>query len=722
MKKFFYPILLSLMIITGCNTPAQSPTPTATATRAPAATPTPNATPVTDIAAAETAGRAFLSAWEKQDYPTMHSLLAPSLRAGLSLEDFTSAYESPLNITTAISVSIVPQTLGIEGQNAWISFEETWHTGMFGEIRANNQLSLIKEQAQWWVNWKKSAIWPDFAEGHNFAVDYQIPPRANIYDRNGAGLAVPLTIVTVGVIPEQIENEGAVIEALVQVLNKSAEEIRATYAGQPANWYIPIGDITGEENLTYDAALSQPGIERRDRTGRLYPLEGVASHVVGWVSPIPIEGYDLYRQQGYRGDEWVGISGLEAWGERILAGQNGGRLYIVQQDGTYVQGLSERRPVRGRSIYTTIDRDLQHYAEQVLNNRRGAVVALDVHTGAVLAMTSGPRFDNNIFIRPTDELQRQYILNDPNRPLINRAIQGQYPSGSVFKIVTLAAALEAGNLSPESVFHCPGYWDGLGTPNRKLCWLETGHGDITLQDALSASCNVTFYEVGKILYNADPNILSTYGKALGLGQKTGLPELQEAAGLMPGPEWKKQTYNTNWALGDAANLAIGQGYLVITPLQIARMVAAVANGGTLYRPYLVDHLGDANGTTEQVATAQAVGRLPISANNLAIIQQAMYGTTTAPVGTATHRFYGLPVAVAGKTGTAEHANQEDDPHSWFAGYFPADAPQIAMAIIVEYAGEGSSVAAPMFRQIVELYYGYVVTPLPEPTPTSQEEP
>ncbi len=706
--------LFLVVLLAGCNNmPSVAPS-VATTTTTTAFTPVPTPSPTLDVATPESVGRDFLSAWEMGNYAEMYTLLLPSLRAGLAQADFESAYRSAVDLTTTISVTLTPQTLSIDGDKAWIAFTEVWHTGLFGALQAANQLSLVKENAQWGIDWHRDTIWPDLVSDNTFAVEYQIPPRANIYDRNGAGLAIPSTIVTVGVIPQEIQDEAAVLNALSQALELSVDKIQAAYAGQPAHWFIPIQDISGETSLAYNDLFSLPGIQRRERTGRLYPLDGVAAHVIGWLSPIPEESYSVYRQQGYRGDELVGIAGLEAWGESILAGKNGGRLSIVSADGTHIKSLVERRPERGRAIYTTIDRELQHSAEQALGERRGAIVALDVQTGAILALTSGPHFDNNIFIHLTDTWSRQAVLNNPDLPLLNRAIQGVYPSGSIFKIVTMAAGLEAGGLTAESSFFCPGYWDGLGEMNRKVCWLETGHGAITLKDALSASCNVTFYEVGKILDGIAPDTLSTYGRAFGFGAKTGLQEFADAPGLIPDPEWKQATYREGWGTGDTVNLAIGQGYLLVTPLQVARMMAAVANGGTLYRPYIVDRVVDSTNDIEPITQPQATGRLPISQANLQIIQEALYGVTTASLGTATHRFQGLDIPVAGKTGTAEQPDKDALPHSWFAGYFPADNPQIAMAVLVENAGEGSTVAAPMFRQVIEGYYGLPITPLPTP--------
>ncbi len=694
-------LLLILFLMEGCAAPATPPSPSP-----PALPPTP--TP--DFEAPSRAGQAFLAAWERSDYPAMYALLAPSLRQGLDEEKFTEAYRTALTTATVITLTAQPLQLGLSGTTAWLDFHESWQTALFGRLQANNRLPLVQEEGRWWVEWRREVIWPDLSGGNRLAVEYQVPPRANIYDRNGAGLAVESTIVTVGVVPGQIEDEQAVLAALAALFDRPQEEIRALYAGQPDDWFIPIGELSAEESLAHDDLLSLPGILRRERTGRTYP-DAVAPHVIGWVGPIPAEKADLYRQRGYRADAQVGIAGLEAWGESLLAGRNGGLLYVIAEDGSYVKGLAERRPQRGRSLYTTIDRDFQLAVQSILSDRQGSIVALDVHSGAVLAMASGPGFDNNLFVNPQATEARQHLLADPRHPLFNRATQGTYPLGSVFKIVTMAAGMDSGLVEPQSTFYCPGYWDGLGAANRKSCWLKSGHGTLTLESGLIQSCDVVFYEVGYRLDGQDPNLLPTYGSAFGLGEATGLRELPEATGLMPSPAWKQSTYLEGWATGDSVNLAIGQGFLLVTPLQVARMMAAVANGGTLYRPYLVARTDDGTGygaTTEPTV----VGRLPIDEAELRVIQEALHAVTTSPHGTATFRFRGLSVPVAGKTGTAEAPGEEAEPHAWFAGYFPADDPQVALVVMVENGGEGSTIAAPLFRQVVEAYYGLPLTPLP----------
>jgi penicillin-binding protein 2 len=436
---------------------------------------------------------------------------------------------------------------------------------------------------------------------------------------------------------------------------------------------------------------------------------------------MPAEELDDYRARGYRGDEWVGVAGLERWGEPYLAGGHGGSLYLMSTAGQILSTIAHRDAVPSRAVYTTFDRGFQQQVEEILGNRRGAIVVLDVHSGAIRALASAPTFDSNIFVGPAGDLERSAILSNPNHPLLNRATQGTYPCGSVFKIVTIQAALETAEMGPETSFWCPGYWEGLGSAYRKTCWKGDGHGHITLKDALTASCDVTFYSLGQTLNEIDPTILPAFGRAFGLGEATGIQALQEASGLMPDPAWKQTVQGEGWWVGDSVNLAIGQGYLLVTPLQVARMMAAVANGGTLYQPYVVERIASAGEAhPEVILEPEATGTLPASSEQLTIIQQALAGVTTAPIGTATHRFRGMSIAVAGKTGTAEAPGAESLPHSWFAAYAPADDPEIAVVALVENAGEGSQVAAPMVRQAVEAYFGLPLTPLPpaaQPTPT-----
>jgi len=389
--------------------------------------------------------------------------------------------------------------------------------------------------------------------------------------------------------------------------------------------------------------------------------------------------------------------------------------------------------VVSRPIYLTLQRDFQLQVQEILGDRAGAIVVLDVNSGAVRAMASGPSFDPNVFINPNAAAERSALLFDPRRPLLNRATQGTYPLGSVFKIITMAAALEETDYAPDSLYTCAGVWSELGPGAIKHDWLEGGHGTITLVQALERSCNIYFYHLGLTLSNIGFDILPEYARAFGLGQPTGIEGVVEVGGLVPDPTWKLENHGEVWTAGDSVNLSIGQGFLTVTPLQVARYIAAVANGGTLYRPNVLDHIEaapDGSSVTE-VIESQVLGELPLSEEHLNAIRAGLEGAAQRSSGTATHRFYNLSIPVAGKTGSAEAIGATSLPHSWFAGYAPANChelpegceEQIAVVVMVENAGEGSSVAAPLFRQVVEAYFNLPLTPLPPealpPTPTPE---
>lgn len=705
---------LLLAFMTACRgAPSPSPEPTV-----PLPSPTP--TPLPDTPEATAA--AFLSAWEEDNYNTMYSLLAPASQASTDVAGFAARYQAVLQTATVLTTTATPKAALQQRDHAQVTYQLTWETALVGTLVTDTVMSLSVNQGRWGVDWSGDMIWPGLGQSNYLYMEHHIPTRANIYDRNGLALASRGTIVSVGVVPGQIEDEEQVLAALTQVTGLPPEEVQERYADRPAEWWAPIADIPAQVSIDHaDLLLNTPGIEAREKEARTYWGGGIAPHMVGWVAPIPAEEEQRYRTQGYRGDERVGVAGLERWGESYLAGTHGGTLYLMDASGNPLSVVAEREAVPSRPIYTTFDREFQQRVQEILGDRKGAIIVLDVHTGAVLALASGPSFDPNVFIGPASALERDAVLSNPNNPLINRATQGTYPCGSVFKIVTMDAALESGIMQPDTTFWCPGYWEGLGPDYRKTCWKEEGHGNIRLDDALTASCDVTFYAVGQSLDETDPTILPAFGRDFGLGQPTGLEGMEEVAGLVPSPTWKEETYGEGWWVGDTINLSIGQGYLLVTPLQVARMMAAVANGGTLYRPYVVGRVAPAGEELpEIVVEPEEVGSLPTSPEYLAVIQDALAGVTTDSIGTASHRFTGLSIPVAGKTGTAQAPGAESLPHSWFAAYAPADDPEIAILAMAENAGEGSEVAAPMVRQVVEIYYGLPVTALPpeaQPTPT-----
>jgi penicillin-binding protein 2 len=674
--------------------------------------PSPSPSPTLILRSHEETAAQFLAAYERLDYPSMYGYLSPGTCERVSVDDFSQRHGNAMAGATVITVTAAPQSALRQDDRAEVAFNLVLETGLVGSLEADVVMTLGLYDGEWLVEWDEGLIWPQLAGDRYFHMDYTIPARANIYDRSGLGLATEGQIVSVGVIPGAIEDEDALLDALETLLPLTREEIRDRYASAPPDWRVPVADITAAESIEQNELLSSfPAIFRETKEARTYPGGGVAPHLVGRIAPLPASQVDAYRARGYRGDEWVGITGLEQWGEEYLAGRHGGVLSIVSAEGEWVTTVAEEPALPSQPIATTFERGFQEQVQQILGERKGAIVVLDVNSGAVRALASGPGYDQNVFIGPTAGADSATVLSDPRNPLFNRATHGSYPLGSVFKIVTMAAGMEAAGMDPlETTFFCSGYWEGLGSAFGKSCWKTDGHGTIALQYGLTVSCDVVFYTVGQALHELDPEALPAYGDAFGFGQLTGLEGVVESEGLMPGPAWKRDTLDEPWWAGDTVNIAIGQGYMLVTPLQVARMMAAVANGGTLYRPFAVSRVG--TGTGGLATQPQVVGQLPLEPENLQAIQEALLAVTASPVGTAYWSHVGLDIPVAGKTGTAEAPGPDPLPHSWFAAYAPADVPEIAIVVLVEHAGEGSTVAAPLTRQVIEAYYGLDLTPLP----------
>lgn len=731
-------LLAILAILSACSDDGILPQPrdsleVVTLTPLPTPTESPTEAPVTEDASG--IGRAFFRAWEGMDFLGMYSVLAPQSQAVVDSLSFVQIYEQSMETAAVRSVRSQPLAIIQNDGTAELSVRVTWDTSVVGTFSRDYDVPLVFEQGRWGIVWDESLILPELEGGYKLFMEYRIPARANIYDINGLALAYQGNVVGLGVIPGQIEDEEGLLAALSPVLRKETDAIREIYAPALPDWYWPVGEVREEVMQEYatnlqpffGAGLAPP----RVRLSRLYTDAGIAVHIVGYTGFIPAEELAAYEEQGYRGDEQVGLAGLEAWGEDYLNGERGGTLIVVGSSGEYVTTVHELAPKQARSLYTTIDRDFQQAVEQTLSSailshplaEAGSIVVLDVDSGAVRAMASYPSYNPRIFDASREDSAAELgaVLSDPLRPLVNRATQGVYPSGSTFKIVTMAAALNSGLYTPETRYYSTGTWDRLGEAYVKTDWLEGGHGNISLRQALVVSCNSCFYDVGFNLNAADDHLLSDTARAFGLGSVTGI-QLEESAGLIPSPEWKLANEGEGWAPGDAVNMAIGQGFVEVVPLQMANLIAAVANGGTLYRPTVIDRIGPAGGAPEEPWPIQELGRLPLTQEHLEVIRESLWNVANSRSGTATHRFVGLPVPVAGKTGTAEDPPRNT--HAWFVGYAPAapyvlsdgtelERPEIAVVVMLENAGEGSAVAAPVFRRVVELYYNITpVTPLP----------
>jgi penicillin-binding protein 2 len=720
-RPISYLALLALILI-ACK-PTTSPTDI----------PTPTPLPITSPAY-QTA-QAFLDAWAEGQYEAMYALVSSEVRASTPLAEFQRIYQEVAQEATILAVHPAMGAVLEEGLQARATFAADVETSFVGAFHVENELPLAWEQNKWVVAWSKQCIFREL-EGQNLVhMVSRSPVRANIYDAQGRGLAVQGSQVTVGVVPGEIKDEAAVLARLSLVLNMPQAEIAAKYQDLPPTWFIPIGDISVEDSRKhYDLLSSEPGISLREKLVRVYRAPSAAPHLVGFMGKIQAEELETWQQAGYTGDELVGRTGMEAWGEPYLAGQRGGVLTIITPEGQVAATLARREAVTARSVYLTFDYDFQRKVEDLLGERKGSVVVMDVDDGRILAMATWPRFDIDRFAEGIDSQTWATLVNDPGKPLMNRPMQGQYPCGSTFKIITMGTIMERGGVKPTQTYTCPGSWNKLGWP--MTCWLKSGHGTIDLVSALTASCDVTFYQVGYDLSFIDIDALPSYARSFGMGELTGVGRpmvnegalsalrqsgdpLAEASGLIPNDTWKRETLGEGWSTGDNVNLGIGQGFVLVTPLQMARMVAAVANGGTLYRPQLVDKIAASDKEAEITFVPEKVGRLPVTEATLAAIRQGLEGVTTSPIGTATFRFQGFPIPVAGKTGTAQ--NEGELPHAWFVGYLPADKPEIAIVTMIENVGEGSTFAAPLFRQVAAAYYG-IEQPTPTPAATTNVTP
>jgi penicillin-binding protein 2 len=642
----------------------------------------------------------------------MYSLLSPLSQDAVSRADFEARYRGVMRTggITAVSTKILSALKN--GASATVLYEVNLQTAIVGAILRKIEMPLVYTDDRWAVAWTDGLILPELAGGNTLNLEYAVPARANIYDRNGLGLAVQGEAVAIGIQPNQITDESAMLAVLSELLRLRPDAIRAKYANARPDWYVPIGQASAEDvQARFSELTVLGGVILTRYTTRYYPFGGVAPQVIGYMSAIPPEQLAFYQSKGYTGDERVGLSGLEAWGEQYLAGVRGGKLYAVTPGGQVAATLAESAAQPSQALYSTLDRALQLEAQAVLGDFRGSITILDPATGEVLAMASSPAFDPNLF-DPTNRNSAALaaVLEDDGRPLLNRATQGAYPPASVFKIPMMAAALLSGLYTRDTTLTCTGVWNTLGPTAVKYDWTvaygAAPHGAINLVEALAYSCDPYFYTVAYDLYQHNPNFMTEVAREFGLGVYTEIEQVAEAQGLMPDPDWKLATYGEQWTPGDSVNMGIGQGYVLATPLQIAQMMAAVHNGGDLLRPQLVHHVAPPGGEPTVPFEPIVSGRLPVNVEQLAVIREGLDGVVNLPRGTARHLFPTFEIPVAGKTGTAEDP-ASGRPHAWFAGYTEAnrpDKPDIVIVVMLENVGEGSDFAAPIFKRMVEIYF------------------
>lgn len=549
-------------------------------------------------------------------------------------------------------------------------------------------------------------------------------PRGTIYDRNGAILVSNRPSFAVSIIPAEYTASDAETPVLAAIIDMPANQI---YSMLAEGRDMPLTPIRLKRDV--DAAIVTKIEERRDELPgviieaipvRYYLYKNLASHIFGYVGNITAEEYLARKTQGYRPNDLIGKEGLELEWEEVLRGIDGGLQVEVNAMGEELQIIGDKPAIPGQNLVLTIDANLQKATEDILkfyieNSRKlgqpakgASAVVLDIKTGGILAMASKPDFDPNLFAAGISAKDWNKLISDANRPLSNRSIQDVYPPGSVFKIVTAAAALDLGITTATEIFYDKGVyvlngWSFYG-------WQTKGLGELDLAGALAWSSDPVFYELG---HRMGIDNLASYALTFGLGQKTGIKLRGEASGVVPTESWKLTTYGEQWYPGETLIAAIGQGYYLVTPLQQALILMAVANGGIVYRPMLVDKVITSEGDLKTDLQPEVLRTIYLKPQDWDTIRRGLIQVTTNGTGAAA--FAGFPYQVAGKSGSAETGRGTT--HSWFAAYAPADNPTVVVTVLIDEGGEGSAAAAPAVRRILEAYFGiYNVQPVKVPSP------
>ncbi len=561
----------------------------------------------------------------------------------------------------------------------------------------------------WYLQAVKGEYYQDLAESNRIRPVKLRPPRGIIYDRYGRPLVESVLTFDVSLVPEDAPDLDATINklsALIKVTPSAvhaalddAASIRTKYEPVKVREEAPWDQVALIE--AHQDELSGTIIEPEHR--RHYPYGGLASHQLGYIGKV--SQAQRKKEQTDMG-LLIGQGGLEKVYDKYLRGVAGRRMIQVNAAGRKVKDLGIEEPRPGTDLYLTLDLDVQKAAEDALGDRAGAVVALDPNTGEILALASHPNYDPNLFPRGIEPKDWVRLMNDPSHPLYNRAIQSVYPPGSTFKIIVALAGLETGVIKLDEKITCRGgLWLGK---HQFRCWKKEGHGPISFHDALVSSCDVYFYTMGdRIGWDK----VAEYARMLGYGSLTGILMPDEKPGLIPTTEWKKKRTGEPWRTADSYINSIGQGFVLVSPIQAAQMMSVVANGGTFYRPSLVKT--SRNRETGEVQTFQSERRKRIELDDavLAELRRALLGVTSEPGGTA-HGAATPLASVAGKTGTAQVIAQKvpgrgvtknTQDHAWFVGYAPADKPKIAVAVVVEHGGHGGAAAAPIAKKVIEAF-------------------
>lgn len=568
----------------------------------------------------------------------------------------------------------------------------------------------------WQLQILEGARYRSLSESNRLRIIKTPAPRGIIYDRNGKALVKNVPFFSVSMLPENLRSADA--DALAGFLGLDAAEIEAVRNKKDNSPFIPVKlkqGLTFEEIARIEAGKSDfPGLFVETEVGREYLYGKVGGHVIGYLGKMTPAQFETPELKEFPPDGLIGQWGVERLYDTALRGTPGEKLIEVNALGRELRLVQQKPAVKGTDVTLSIDIDMQKAVEDAFGDKAGALVAIKPATGEILALESLPSFDPNIFARGIKYQDWVALMDDKNKPMLNRALQSQYPPGSTFKIVTGAATLEENVIDPATRITCTG---GIGYGRWTFgCWKKGGHGSVDFHRALVESCDTYFYEVGRRL---GVDKIYQYATMLGLGKETGLHlHIKERKGIIPSTQWKKERFGQPWYLGETYNVAIGQGYVTTTPIQMARMLAIFVNGGDSY-PL----------TLEKGGSPQPAGKVALKPETIRLVKEALAGVVNEPGGTA-HGSMSKAVLIGGKTGTAQVVGKlkgltggKFEDHAWFVAYAPLENPEVALAVFVEHGGHGGSAAAPVAKKAIEALLvkqaPEIIAPSPVPVTTAE---
>ena len=559
------------------------------------------------------------------------------------------------------------------------------------------------------------------AENNRISLVPIIPNRGLILDKNSVVLAHNFFAYTLEITPARVKNLEqtiAEIAKLVEVSNLDRKRFKKLREQTHSFESVPIRTHLNEIEAAKFAVNHYrfPGVEIKSRLFRHYPLGKSASHMIGYIGRINAKDLKNLEESGdlsnYKGSDHIGKSGLEQYYEKYLHGTTGFQQVEIDADGHAVRVLSSNPPTPGENIVLSVDIRLQEIAEKAFGDRRGAMVAINPKTGEVLSYVSQPTFDPNLFVDGIDSENWKALNDSLDKPLINRPLRGVYPPGSTFKPFVALAGLEAGKRLPPYSIQDPGFFSIPGNRHRYRDWKPSGHGSVDMQKAITVSCDTFFYGLAQEL---GIDNLTNFVRHFGFGKRSEFDIKGEIDGLLPTPDWKRRRFKQAWYPGETVIVGIGQGYTLVTPLQLAQATSILANQGVAMRPHLVTKIQNELSGKSQMVPHKILDRLQLNPNNVEIVKRGMVDVTL-PGGTAASVGANAGYSIAAKTGTAQvigikqnekynesAINERHRDHALFIAYAPADDPTIALAVIVENGGHGGSAAGPIARKVMDYY-------------------